>query len=109
MSQMHYGEPMYWEARYADELRKMMSAGFEEFDWYLPFEPIYTVLESIIDTKKPHKVLVVGIGRSNIIDVLYSKGFRDITCIDIAPLVIAQMQNKYRDYPGVECMYVMIT
>jgi hypothetical protein len=36
---MHYGEPVYWEARYEEELRKMVSVGFEEFDWYLPFEP----------------------------------------------------------------------
>mmetsp|Transcript_10597 Transcript_10597/g.16056 ORF Transcript_10597/g.16056 Transcript_10597/m.16056 type:complete len:266 (+) Transcript_10597:226-1023(+) len=106
MSHNHYGEPVYWQARYQEELDKMVASGFEDFDWYLPFEGVYTTMESVVDTKKPHKVLILGIGRSNIIDVLYEKGFRDITAIDISPLLIAQMQNKYRNFSGVD-FYVM--
>jgi uncharacterized UPF0146 family protein len=66
--------------------------------------PVYSVIESTIETKKPHKVLIVGIGRSNVIDVLYNKGFRDITAIDISPLIISLMQEKYKKYSGVDCM-----
>lgn len=62
-------------------------------------------MESIIDTQKTHKVLILGIGRSNVIDVLYSHGFKEITAIDISPLVVAQMQEKYKKFPGVECNY----
>lgn len=69
---------------------------------------MYSVIESTIDTKKPHKVLIVGIGRSNVIDVLYHHGFKEITAIDISPLIIAQMQEKYRDYSGVDCMKLML-
>lgn len=65
---------------------------------------VYSVIESTIDVKKPHKVLIVGIGKSNVIDVLYDKGFRDITAIDISPVIIALMQEKYRKYSGVDCM-----
>lgn len=36
---MNYGEPVYWEVRYQDELKKTMTKGFENFDWYLSFEP----------------------------------------------------------------------
>ena len=36
---MHYGEPVYWEYRYQEELKKTMIKGLENFDWYLPFEP----------------------------------------------------------------------
>ena len=60
-------------------------------------------MESIVDTKQSHKVLILGIGRSNVIDILYSNGFKEITAIDISPLLIAQMQDKYRNFPGVEC------
>lgn len=69
---------------------------------------VYVLLESIIDTKKPQKILVLGVGRSNVIDVLYKRGFRDITCIDISPILISQMQNKYRGFAGVECKILCI-
>ena len=36
------------------------------------------------------------------IEVLYSKGFRDITAIDISSTCIAQMSNKHTEYPGVD-------
>jgi hypothetical protein len=36
---MHFGEPAYWEARYQEELRKTMTNGLENFDWYHLFEP----------------------------------------------------------------------
>lgn len=65
-------------------------------------------MESIIDIQKTHKVLILGIGRSNIIDVLYSNGFKDIIAIDISPLVIAQMQEKYKKFSGVECINIIL-
>eukprot|EP01041_Mallomonas_annulata_P002060 gene2060-4026_t len=101
MSLLHFGEPAYWELRYQEELRKMPD-GFVLFDWYLPYEHVHQVLETIIDTKISHKVLILGVGRSNIIDILYKKGFRDITAIDVSPMIISAMQNKYHSYAGVE-------
>ena len=99
---MNYGEPLYWESRYAIE-QSNSSEGLQNFDFYVKFEFVFNILISIIDIKKPHKVLVIGIGRSNILDVLYKHGFRDITAIDISPLIVAQMQSKYSDYTGIDC------
>jgi hypothetical protein len=64
------------------------------------------MLETILDFKTPQKVLILGVGRSNVVDVLYARGFREITCIDISPMVISQMQNKYRQHSGVDCEYI---
>ncbi len=47
-------------------------------------------------------MLLIGIGRSEAIEVLYSKGFRDIVAIDISPTIIHKMQVKYSSYSGVE-------
>lgn len=105
MNPLHYGEPLYWEERYKLESEKSMD-GFTLFDWYMPFESVYAMLDAIRDFDVPQKVLVLGVGRSNVVDVLYDKGFRDITCIDISPTLIAQMQNKYRMHAGVD-FYVM--
>jgi hypothetical protein len=69
---------------------------------------VYSIIESTIDVKIPHKVLIVGIGRSNVIDVLYSKGFREITAIDVSPVIIAQMQEKYRTFSGVDCKKISL-
>jgi ubiquinone/menaquinone biosynthesis C-methylase UbiE len=71
------------------------------FDWYVPFDEIFTTVENVIDVEAAHKILIVGVGRSNIIEVLYSKGYRDITAIDISPTVIHKMQQKYETYTGV--------
>lgn len=63
-------------------------------------------MESIVDVKKTHKVLIVGVGRSNVIDVLYENGFREIVGIDVSPILIAQLQSKYSKYSGIECITI---
>lgn len=40
-------------------------------------------------------------GRSNVVDVLYDKGFRDIYAVDISAAVVLKMQHKYSSYAGV--------
>ena len=72
MSYMHFGEPAYWEERYKFELRKKPQ--FSTFDWYCRFDEIWTLVENVVDPAIPHKILVVGCGRSNIIEILYKKG-----------------------------------
>ncbi len=98
---MDIGNPAYWEMRYKDEIRDMI--GFELFDWYCPFRDLYeNMLETMFDAAAIHKVLVLGVGRSDIIETLYKKGFRDITAIDISESIIVEMQRKYESYTGVE-------
>lgn len=72
MSYLHFGEPAYWEERYKLEQQKNFE--FRLFDWYCRFDEVYPMIESVIDPALPHKVLIIGVGRSNVIDVLYKKG-----------------------------------
>ena len=97
---MNIGEVSYWNIRYENELTKMLK--FQLFDWYCPFDKLFSQISGIIDTKSKHKLLIVGVGKSNIIECLYRNGFRDITAIDISPVLIAEMQKKYIEYSGVE-------
>ncbi len=103
---MNIGETAYWDARYRAEIDKMLS--FELFDWYCPFNKILPLIESVCEINSTQKVLIIGVGRSNIIDSLYRKGFRDITAIDISNTIINEMQKKYSTYTGVE-FFVMDT
>lgn len=103
LTSMNVGDLAYWEGRYAKEFGEMLS--FELFDWYCPFDLLYKdMLKTMIDNSKTHKILIVGVGRSNIIQCLYVHGFRDITAIDISQTLIMQMQKQYESYPGVEFM-----
>lgn len=97
---MNIGETAYWEERYKLEMAKILS--FELFDWYCPFTELYSMLQGLYDSTIVHKVLVIGVGRSNVIECLYNKGYRDITAIDISNTIILEMQKKYSDYSGVE-------
>ena len=70
---MSIGDPSYWEERYQHELKKMLN--FKLFDWYAPFDTLYPMVENVLDRTIVHKVLVVGVGRSNVIESLYGKRF----------------------------------
>lgn len=99
---MNAGETFYWETRYSQEFDK--DIGFKLFDWYVPFSDIYLMVESVLDPLKKQKILIIGVGRSNIIDTLYAKGHRDITAIDISPTLINELQKKYSTFSGVDFM-----
>lgn len=103
---MNIGEGAYWEERYKIEMAKLIS--FEVFDWYCPFTDLYPMIEGVFDSTQVHKVLVIGVGRSDVIDCLYRKGYRDITAIDISSTIIVEMQKRYSSYTGVE-FFVMDT
>lgn len=99
---MEFKDPLHWDNRYKDEVE--VNTGFKLFDWYVPFDICYPMIESVIDLTKRHKVLLLGIGKSGAIETLYNKGYRDIVAIDISPTLIRQMQTKYESYSGVEFM-----
>ena len=104
----HYGEPLYWDQRYEFQDKRQMQAGVKLFDWYAPYDKIYPVLESVIDTTRRHKILLIGIGKSNMVDHMISKGFNDMVCIDVSSYIITKMKTKYAKVGGIEflCMDV---
>ena len=95
------GDLAYWEVRYAKEFAEMLN--FDLFDWYCPFDTLYRdFLRTMVEGSRTRKILIIGVGRSNIIECLYRQGYRDITAIDISQTVILQMQKRYESYAGVE-------
>ena len=94
------GAASYWDIRY--ELDGAHRLRFENFDWYAPFDQLWSTIAQVVEITERHKVLILGIGSSSCIELLYKHGFRDITAIDISPTIIREMQQKYKDYPGVE-------
>lgn len=102
---LHFGEPAYWEARYESQFANEFST-WELFDWYCDFDLIYPMIDSIVDMTIQQRILLIGIGRSNTLEYLYSKGHRNIMCLDVSPTVVTKMSQRYADYHGVEfsCM-----
>lgn len=96
---MKIGDAAYWEVRYKQEILDL--ASFELFDWYCPYNEIYPMMHSFF-AAGVNKILIIGVGRSNVIESLYHKGYRDITAIDISESIIIEMRRKYESYAGVE-------
>mmetsp|Transcript_17246 Transcript_17246/g.29185 ORF Transcript_17246/g.29185 Transcript_17246/m.29185 type:complete len:264 (+) Transcript_17246:96-887(+) len=103
---MNIGEAAYWDERYKVEMAKLLQ--FDLFDWYCPFSEVYHLMEGAFDSTAVHKVLIIGVGRSDVIEFLYRKGYRDIVAIDISSTIIVEMQKRYEHYTGVE-FFVMDT
>jgi len=95
------GAPYFWESKYKEELADIIGH-VECFDWYVPFDQIFEMVESFLNPELNHRILILGVGRSNIIECLYKHGFRDITAVDISATVVSKMQKKYEHYTGVD-------
>ena len=67
---------------------------------------VYQVFENVISDRDKNNVLVIGVGKSDVIEVLHKKGFREIVAIDVSPTVINLMRSRYKHLDGVEwyCM-----
>lgn len=94
------GAPSYWDIRY--EKAGSDRTKFTNFDWYAPFEQFWSTIVQVVEVTERHKVLLLGIGSSNCIELLYKHGFRDITAVDVSPAIIREMQEKYKNLAGVE-------
>ncbi|EOY06881.1 S-adenosyl-L-methionine-dependent methyltransferases superfamily protein isoform 3 [Theobroma cacao] len=81
-----YGEPWYWDNRYAHESAP--------FDWYQK----YPALAPLVHLYVPHRhqrILVVGCGNSVFSEDMVNDGYEDVVNVDISSVVIEAMQTKY--------------
>ena len=95
-----FGDRGYWDQRYTNET--VGDTLLPVFDFYAPFKSFYSTIRPEIRERKEQNILVIGVGRSDIIDVLYEDGFRNIVAVDVSPMIIARMQQKYQSFSGVE-------
>lgn len=82
-----YGEASYWDDRYKQEAN-------QSFDWYQR----YSALENLFDKYIPKRsnVLMAGCGNAAISAEMIQDGYKDITNVDISPVVIETMREKYK-------------
>ncbi|KAJ4721919.1 methyltransferase-like protein 13 [Melia azedarach] len=81
-----YGEPWYWDNRYANESGP--------FDWYQKYPSLAPLIKLYIPHPK-QRILIVGCGNSAFSEGMVEDGYEDVVSIDISSVVIEAMQNKY--------------
>ena len=61
-------------------------------------------LKAYIDqlTRKNMRILIPGCGNTHEADYLLQQGFTNITVIDIAPTLVAQLTNKFASNPNIK-------
>jgi len=94
-----YASQAYWDEAYADNRYGV------SFDWYGTWEEPDLEGRSLAALLRPllapeARILMLGCGNSNMSVLMYHEGFKNIVNIDISKPVIAQMQERYGDLPG---------
>uniref|UniRef100_A0A7N1A5G4 Methyltransferase type 11 domain-containing protein n=1 Tax=Kalanchoe fedtschenkoi TaxID=63787 RepID=A0A7N1A5G4_KALFE len=89
-----YGEPEYWDKRYASESGP--------FDWYQKYSALAPLLRLYIPTRS--RVLVVGCGNSAFSEGMVKDGYEEVVNVDVSSVVIEAMQRKYIDLPQLKYM-----
>lgn len=61
-------------------------------------------IKEYVDTLKDKdiSILIPGCGNSHEAEYLLSQGFTNITVIDIAPTLVAKLQEKFKNYPNIK-------
>jgi len=84
----NYGDPVYWDDRYAKNGSNNM------FDWLEDFASLKKLLSQYV--KPTDKVLIVGCGNANFSEDMYDAGYQNLYNIDISSVCITQMQQRNR-------------
>ncbi|KAM5568592.1 hypothetical protein ABKV19_016241 [Rosa sericea] len=82
--QQAYGEPWYWDNRYANESGA--------FDWYQKYQSLAPIINLYVPR---HRILVVGCGNSAFSEGMGDDGYEEVVSIDISSVVIQAMQEKH--------------
>jgi methyl halide transferase len=82
----------YWNGRYQDN-----NIGWDIGEVSAPLKSIIDAIED-----KNKSILIPGAGNAYEAEYLLIKGFTNITVLDIAPLVVEKLQEKYIDNPAIK-------
>eukprot|EP00271_Cylindrocystis_brebissonii_P007843 TRINITY_DN21696_c0_g1_i2.p1 TRINITY_DN21696_c0_g1~~TRINITY_DN21696_c0_g1_i2.p1 ORF type:complete len:213 (+),score=29.62 TRINITY_DN21696_c0_g1_i2:198-836(+) len=88
-----YGETKYWNSRYKQE-------GMQTFDWYQRYSALANLMDKYVSKKG--KILVAGCGNSGMSAEMFEDGYKLIHNVDISPVVVEAMKEKYKDFPAME-------
>lgn len=76
----NYGDPKYWDKRYAENAGTM-------FDWLEDYNSLKSLFQTLIPSKES-RILVIGCGNAPLSEDLYDDGYRNVFNIDISSVVI---------------------
>jgi SAM-dependent methyltransferase len=82
----------YWSNRYDD--------GTAVWDLGEVSPPLKNYIDQLTD--KNTRILIPGCGNTHEADYLLKLGFTNITVIDIAPALVANLKEKYKDDPNIK-------
>lgn len=82
----------YWSNRYND--------GTSVWDLGEVSPPLKNYIDQLTD--KMIRILIPGCGNTHEADYLLKSGFTDITVIDIAPALVVQLKEKYKDNSNIK-------
>ena len=82
----------YWSNRYNN--------GTDIWDLGEVSPPIKNYIDQL--TNKKLRILIPGCGNTYEADYLLQKGFTNVTVIDIAPVLVAQLKEKYKGNPNIK-------
>lgn len=84
----------YWETQY-----KTNATGWD-------LGKVSPPIKEYIDTLKDKNisVLIPGCGNSHEAEYLLNQGFTNITVIDIAPTLVENLQEKFKNYPNIKIL-----
>ena len=82
----------YWDNQY-----KTNATGWDLGKVSPPIKEYIDTLEN-----KNISILIPGCGNSHEAEYLLSKGFTNITLIDIAPTLVLNLQEKFKNYPNIK-------
>lgn len=82
----------YWDTQY-----KAQATGW---DLGAIAPPIQNYIDSLVN--KESRILIPGCGNTYEAEYLLEKGFTNITVIDIAPTLVAMLQQKFADNPNIK-------
>lgn len=82
----------YWSNRYNN--------GTDIWDLGEVSPPIKNYIDQF--TNKKLRILIPGCGNTYEADYLLQKGFTNVTVIDIAPVLVAQLKEKYKGNPNIK-------
>jgi methyl halide transferase len=82
----------YWDKQYIDN-----NTGWDLGEVSPPIKEFIATLED-----KDTKILIPGCGNSHEAEYLLSQGFTNVTVIDIAPTLLENLQEKFKNNPNIK-------
>lgn len=90
-----YSHPSFWETRYNESAAN--------FEWYCTPERLESHLEQFLPQNRNSKILIIGNGTSSLPFALWNNGYRNITVVDFASVLISDLTKQFaHSHPSLE-------